>query len=69
MIGLPDCVGTEMTIQDDLLDATAARGIIWYKLNYSYLYQPSARFLRSPFQKRSLLRGAGHGWPRFGLNH
>jgi hypothetical protein len=27
---LPDCVGTEMTIQDDLLDATAARGIIWY---------------------------------------
>jgi hypothetical protein len=29
-IGLPDCVGTEMRIQDDLLDATAARGIIWY---------------------------------------
>ena len=27
-IGLPDCVGTKMKIQDHLLDATAARGII-----------------------------------------
>ena len=44
MIGLPDCVGTEMKMRDDLLEATRSARDHLVQLNYSYLYQPVPDF-------------------------